>query len=52
MEIAILYFLLCCIVAGLARKKRRSGLGYLLLSLIFSPIISLMILLVAGEKIS
>lgn len=46
--IFILWFLLCVCVAYGAENRNRSGLGWFVLSLIFSPIITGMFLIILG----
>ncbi len=46
----LLWIILSFVVAHLAEKKGRSVGGYLLLSLILSPVIGLLCLLAAGEN--
>ncbi|MCR5309224.1 MAG: hypothetical protein K6E21_03855 [Bacilli bacterium] len=48
--IAILWLILAFVVASLAKKRGRSYAGWLILSLIISPIITGLIVLLLGEK--
>jgi len=46
----ILYIIFCIIVGSAASNRGRSGFGYFILSLIISPLITFIILLVLGEN--
>ena len=46
----ILYFIFCIIVGCAASNRGRSGIGYFFLSLILSPLIAFIIILVLGEN--
>lgn len=50
MEIFIFWFIFAIIVAVWAGNWGRSGFGYFLLSVILSPLLSAIILLVSGKK--
>ncbi len=54
MEIFLVWFVLCVVVAGLAGARGRSAIGFFLISLVLSPLVGLIILLVvrnlAAEK--
>lgn len=50
MEILFFYLVFTILVAILAAKRNRNVFGYILLSLIFSPLISGLLLLILGEK--
>lgn len=50
MEFVILFIVFGIIVWAIAKSKGRSGIGYFSLSLLLSPIIGLVVLLVLGEK--
>jgi len=45
----IIWIVLCILIGSLASSKGRSFFGYFLLSVILSPLIGLLILLVSGE---
>ena len=49
-EIVILWTILCFVVGGLANARGRSGVGFFFLSVVLSPLIGLLILLVAGKS--
>ena len=44
------WLVLCLLVASTARKKGRSGSGYFFLAFMFSPVLALIILLIAGDS--
>ena len=46
----ILYFIFCIVVGCAASNRGRSGIGYFFLSLILSPLIAFIIILVLGEN--
>lgn len=46
----LLWFLMCIVIAIQANKKNRSWLGYLVLSAVLSPLVGIVVLLIAGEK--
>jgi uncharacterized membrane protein len=46
----LIYIIFCFIAAAAASNRGRSGFGYFFLSLILSPIISLIIIVVLGEN--
>lgn len=50
MEIFIIWIVLSALVAHVAAKKGRSEVGYFFLSLLLSPIIGLIAILVAGDN--
>ncbi len=50
MVIFFSWFLLAILVGALASSKGRSGVGYFFLSLFFSPLLGLLIVLVAGDN--
>lgn len=53
MEISVvfLFWIVLCILVGiLAKKKKRSSFAYFLISMILSPVIGLIIVLIIGEK--
>ena len=51
MEGLVFFTILFSIFAGIyANKKNRSGIGYFILSLFISPIITFIIIAIAGEK--
>ncbi|HHY0486660.1 TPA: hypothetical protein ACVU4X_003297 [Vibrio parahaemolyticus] len=45
----IFYVVMACVCCGVAEAKGRSGFGYLLLSLIITPIAVLVVLLCLGD---
>jgi hypothetical protein len=49
MDVLIGWIVLCLLVAWLARSRGRSALGYFILSLFLSPLIGLIVVLVAGS---
>lgn len=46
MEIVIVYLVFCFIVAAAASSRGRSGIGWFFLSLVISPLLSLILVLV------
>jgi hypothetical protein len=47
----IFVYVLLCVVVGIAGRERRPGfLGYVLLSLVFTPVITLIFLLVTQKR--
>jgi hypothetical protein len=46
----IIYFIFCIIVACGASNRGRSGIGFFLISLILTPLIGFIILIILGEK--
>ena len=50
MFIIVLWLIFAALVGGYASGKGRSGFGFFLLSLIISPLICFIILLVIGDK--
>ena len=47
---SIIWFILVCILASLASKKGRSGVGFFFLGLFLSPLIGFIILALMGEN--
>ena len=50
MKITIILLILAVLVGYAASKKGRSGIGWFLLSVLISPIISIIVLYTAGEN--
>ena len=50
MEIAILWIVLCFVAGAIAAKKGRSGVGFFFLSVFLSPLIGIIIALVAASN--
>jgi len=50
MIILLLWLILSFVIASGAKNRGRSYLGFLIVSLIFSPLIGAFILLILGEK--
>ena len=50
MEIVFLWFILAALVGWYAAKRGRTGVGYFLLSLLLSPLIGFLIVLIAGPN--
>ena len=50
MEILLLWVLFAALVSFMASSFNRSGFGYFLLSFFLSPLIGLIVLLIAGKK--
>jgi hypothetical protein len=50
MEIGLPWLFFCVIVGVVASKKGRSGIGYFLLSIILSPLVGIIIVLVVGDN--
>lgn len=48
--ICILYLAFCFVIGGQATKRNRSSLGWFLLSLITTPIIAAVFLLLVGDN--
>ncbi|OQY59002.1 MAG: hypothetical protein B6245_08795 [Desulfobacteraceae bacterium 4572_88] len=48
--IQIAYFLLCFVIAGAGWNKRMGFWGYLFASILFSPLIGLMLLIVSEKN--
>ena len=46
----IIWFILVCILAGVASSKGRSGIGFFFLGLLLSPLIGFIILALMGEN--
>src|SRR5437867_839422 len=49
MELFVVYFLLAIGVGALASSRGRSGLGYFLLSMLLSPLLGLIVVLVTSD---
>lgn len=49
MEIGLIYVALCVAVAVLAARRGRSGFGWLLVSLLFSPVVGFVFVLVLKD---
>ena len=50
MLIAIIWFVLCFVVAWAATQKNRSFVGYFLLSLLLSPLVGFVVLIIVPVK--
>ena len=50
MELVFFWLIFAILVGVFAGKKGRSGIGYFFLAVILSPLIGLIILLIAGEN--
>lgn len=52
MELVIFWFILSIVAAAIASNNGRSGFGYLLLSLILSPMIGIICVIAAGKNVA
>ncbi len=50
--IGLTWFLLACGVAALANSRGRSAIGFLLVSLLLSPLLGLIVVLVMSDKLA
>ena len=46
----ILYFVLCLVVAYMGRQRRIGFIGFLICSILFTPVLCLLVLLVTGRR--
>ena len=49
LTVIVIFIVLLCLVPGMAKKRGRSGFGWFVLSLLFSPLLSIILLALLGD---
>lgn len=50
--VIIFWFILCIVVGVIASNNGRSGVGYFILSILLSPLIGILVVLIVGKNLS